>query len=146
VPRPFTPAATRAPPPPAEAPSLQGVSILVVEDDPDAQYLIATMLEQAGGRVTAAGSAAQAIEELAAGSFDLLLSDISMRGEDGYSLIRRIRSGTASPRIPALALTANARPEDRGQALASGFQAHMAKPADPAELARVLAALLPQRD
>lgn len=121
---------------------LEGVRILVVEDDLDTQYLLATMLEQLGARVTAAGSAPEALGALQGGPFDLLLSDISMPGEDGYSLIRRIRSGAVQPRIPAAALTANARNEDRDQALRAGFQAHIAKPVDPLELGQILGGLI----
>lgn len=121
---------------------LEGVRILVVEDDLDTQYLLATMLEQLGARVTSAGSAPEALGALQGSPFDLLLSDISMPGEDGYSLIRRIRSGAAQPRIPAAALTANARSEDRDQALRAGFQAHIAKPVDPLELGQILGGLV----
>ena len=142
VPRPFSPAAVRESHP-AGARSLEGVSILVVDDDPDAQYLIATMLEQFGGRVTAAGSAAEGMDALSRGPFDLLLSDISMAGEDGYSFMQRIRTGAIQPRIPAVALTANAQREDRLRALAAGFQSHLAKPVEPAVLATTLADLVP---
>ena len=138
VPRPFQPSAGRAREP-SPAVSLEGVSILVVDDDPDVQYLIATMLEQFGGRVTAIGTASDAMRALDEGAFDILLSDVSMPGEDGYSLIRRVRSVERTARIPAVALTANARPEDRSRALSAGFQAHLAKPVEPTELAAVLA-------
>ena len=137
------------PPPPAETPppavrlgGLQGVQILVVEDDLDTQYLIAAILEQAGARVWTAGSAAEAFAALSAGHFDLLLSDISMPGEDGYSLVRRVRAGGVHRDIPAAALTANARPEDKARALASGFHAHIAKPVEPTDLVRLLSRLL----
>jgi CheY-like chemotaxis protein len=141
VPKPFMPSAGRAIviPPPV---SLQGVSILVVDDDPDAQYLIATMLEQFGGRVTAIGTARDALRVLENDPFDILLSDISMPGEDGYSLIRRVRGAERTARMPAVALTANARPEDRTLALLAGFHAHLAKPVEPTELATVLAAVV----
>ncbi len=140
---------SRAPaPPPAHAAErgrqrdLQGVRVLLVEDDVDAQYLLTLMLEQFGARVTPSGSAAEAMSALEAGSFDLLLSDVSMPGEDGYSLIRRVRRGNSQPAIPAAALTANARVEDRVRALAAGFQQHIAKPVEPAALVDVLAQLL----
>jgi CheY-like chemotaxis protein len=141
APRPFRPSTARASVPPSPV-SLEGVSILVVDDDPDAQYLIATMLEQFGGRVTTLGSARDALRAFDDGPFDLLLSDISMPGEDGYSLIRRVRGSERTARIPAVALTANARPEDRTQALLAGFQAHVSKPVDPTELATLLATLV----
>ena len=135
-------------PPPSRASSgplsqdLQGVRVLVVEDDLDAQFLLTTLLEQFGARVTASGSASEAVTALAAAPFDLLLSDVSMPGEDGYSLIRRVRRGECQPAIPAAALTANARAEDRAKALASGFQEHISKPVEPAALVDVLARLL----
>ena len=135
-------------PPPARASvaprpqDLQGVRVLVVEDDLDAQFLITTLLEQFGARVTPRGSAAEAVTALEASPFDLLLSDVSMPGEDGYSLIRRVRCGRFQAAIPAAALTANARSEDRARALASGFQEHIAKPVDPAVLVDLLSRLL----
>ena len=127
---------------PAPLRDLQGVRVLLVEDDLDAQYLLTTMLEQFGARVTATGSAAEAVSALGAAPFDLLLSDISMPGEDGYSLLRRVRRGQVQPAIPAAALTANARAEDRAQALAAGFQQHIAKPVEPAALIELLTQLL----
>lgn len=138
-------------PPPAlssEAPrgrDLQGVRVLVVEDDLDAQFMLTTLLEQFGARVTSSGSAAEAVSALQSAPFDLLLSDVSMPGEDGYSLIRRVRTGKFQPAIPAAALTANARAEDRARALASGFQEHIAKPVEPATLVDVLTGLLSRR-
>ncbi len=121
---------------------LQGVRVLLVEDDLDAQYLLTTLLEQFGARVTSTGSAAEAMTALHAAPFDLLLSDVSMPSEDGYSLIRRVRRGDVQPTIPAAALTANARAEDRAQALLAGFQQHIAKPVEPAALVDALAQLL----
>jgi len=85
-----------------------------------------------------ASSAAQALDMMAAGTFDLLVSDIGMPVEDGYELIRRVRALPASQggRIPAIALTAYARPEDRLLALSAGFQLHIAKPVDQDDLLR----------
>jgi len=138
-----------APPPPvADEPrlrqrhDLQGIRILVVEDDVDTQYLLTALLEQFGARVTPAGSVAQAMTALEAAVFDLVLSDISMPGEDGYSFIRRVRQGNCQPLIPAVALTANARSEDKTLAFAAGFQLHIAKPVDPADLVHKVAVLL----
>jgi CheY-like chemotaxis protein len=73
---------------------------------------------------------------------DLILSDISMPGEDGYSFIRRVRQGPTQPLVPAVALTANARAEDKARAFAAGFQLHVAKPVDPVELVNKVARLL----
>ena len=120
---------------------LQDLRVLVVEDDVDTQHLLVTLLEQLGARVTAAGSAAEAYCALERATFDLLLSDISMPGEDGYSLIRRIRAGSSQPAIPAAALTANAGNADKTRALAAGFHAHIAKPVEPLELAQILSSL-----
>jgi signal transduction histidine kinase/ActR/RegA family two-component response regulator len=127
---------------PRERTDLQGVRVLVVEDDVDTQYLLTALLEQFGARVTATGSVAQALAALGQSPFDIVLSDISMPGEDGYSFIRRVRQGTIQPQVPAVALTANARSEDRARAFAAGFQLHVAKPVDPAELVQKVAALL----
>jgi len=138
-----------SPPPPIavetrqrERHDLQGIRILVVEDDVDTQYLLTALLEQFGARVTPAGSVAQAMTALEEAVFDLVLSDISMPGEDGYSFIRRVRQGNCQPLIPAVALTANARNEDKSRAFAAGFQLHIAKPVDPADLVRKVAVLL----
>ena len=114
----------------------------MVEDDVDTQYLLTALLEQFGARVTPAGSVAQAMTALEAAVFDLVLSDISMPGEDGYSFIRRVRQGNCQPLIPAVALTANARSEDKTLAFAAGFQLHIAKPVDPADLVHKVAVLL----
>jgi signal transduction histidine kinase len=131
--------------PPRERHDLQGVRILVVEDDLDTQYLLTALLEQFGARVTAASSVAQAMTALEEAPFDLIMSDISMPGEDGYSFIRRVRRGTVQPLIPAVALTANARTEDKTRAFAAGFQLHIAKPVDPADLVHKVAVLLGQQ-
>jgi len=124
-------------------PSLDGVAVLVVDDDPDARHLIATLLEERGARVTTAGSAEEALTELAAAIPDVLLSDVDMPGQDGYSLMRAVRAlpPARGGRVPAAALTAYARTEDRMQALLAGFHLHMPKPVQPAELAAVVASL-----
>jgi signal transduction histidine kinase len=120
---------------------LSGLRVLVVEDDLDSQLLIVTMLEQFGAEATAAGSAAEGARAIAARPFDVILSDISMPGEDGYAFLRRIRSAYPSCSAPAAALTAHTRSEDRQRALEAGFDAHIPKPVEPAELAAVLAQL-----
>jgi signal transduction histidine kinase/ActR/RegA family two-component response regulator len=138
-----------APPPPValDAPArerhdLQGIRILVVEDDVDTQYLLAALLEQFGARVTPSSSVAQAMTALSQSPFDLIKSDISMPGEDGYSFIRRVRQGNTQPLVPAVALTANVRSEDKARAFAAGFQLHVAKPVDPGELVNKVARLV----
>ena len=127
-------------PPP---PSLDGVFVLVVDDDADARHLISTLLEERGARVRAVGSSAEALAALEAERPDVLLSDIEMPGQDGYALMRAIRALPTEKggRVPAAALTAYARTEDRMQALLAGFHLHMPKPVQPAELAAVVASL-----
>jgi PAS domain S-box-containing protein len=123
--------------------SLRGVKVLVVDDEPDARSLVKHALESCGAVVWSAGSADEAIEVLADSRPDVILSDIGMPGEDGYAFLRRVRS--LSPELggatPAAALTAYARPSDRRLALMAGFQSHVVKPADPAELVTVVASL-----
>jgi CheY-like chemotaxis protein len=118
--------------------NLYGVRVLVVDDEEDARDLVATVLRAQGAEVTTASSAKQAVDLLAKSSPTVLISDIGMPETDGYELIRRVR--TLTP-IPAIALTAYAREEDRRRALEAGFQAYVAKPVEPAELVRVVATL-----
>lgn len=122
---------------------LEGLRILVVDDELDSRSLLGVVLEQSGAEVVLGGSAAEALEALADGGFDLLISDIGMPGEDGYQLIGKIRRLAAKKggRIPAIALTAYAHVEDRVRALNAGFQAHIAKPVEPVELVAVVASL-----
>ncbi|HEX8096631.1 MAG TPA: ATP-binding protein, partial [Pyrinomonadaceae bacterium] len=123
---------------------LTGRRILVVDDDPDALALLGTILTRAGAEVVSASSASAALEVLERTSVDLIISDIGMPGEDGYELIRKVRALAArrGERIPAIALTAYAREEDRVRSLAEGFQAHIVKPSEPGELLRAVAALI----
>jgi PAS domain S-box-containing protein len=116
---------------------VDGLRVLVVDDDDDARVIVRRFLEDCNAVVTPAASAAEALAHLEAGRFDVLLSDIGMPGEDGYTLIRKVRA--AGHAIPAVALTAYARPDDRVRATEAGFQAHLPKPADPAELVAVVA-------
>jgi CheY-like chemotaxis protein len=124
--------------------TLSGVSVLVVEDEPDALDLVRVVLEQGGARVTAVKDAAAAMDALGAARPDVLIADIGMPGEDGYQLIRRVRALGAERggAVPAVALTAYAAESDRAQALAAGFQLHIAKPVDPAELLRLVAGVV----
>jgi signal transduction histidine kinase/CheY-like chemotaxis protein len=108
---------------------LDGVRVLVVEDEVDSRDLITHVLEHAGATVASAGSAAEALDMITAMPLDMIVSDIGMPGHDGYDLIRAIRdSGSAAAGVPAIAVTAYARPEDRARALAGGFQGHVPKP------------------
>ena len=124
-------------------PELAGLHVLVVDDEVDTGEMLRTLLEQCGIDVTLADSATDAIARFAERRPDLLLSDIGMPGEDGHALIQRIRRlpPDAGGDVPAVALTAYARTEDRTRALLAGFDNHIAKPVDPRELIAVLATL-----
>jgi CheY-like chemotaxis protein len=126
-----------------ECAKLDGLRALVVDDDADARELVKRLLEDCGATVTLAASAAEALAHFRDTRFDVLVSDIGMPGEDGYTLVRRIRSldGGYGRDIPAVALTAYARPHDRLEALRAGFHAHVAKPIDPPELIATIASL-----
>ncbi len=123
---------------------LNGVRIVLVDDEQDARELLETVLRNAGAEVYAVDSVSAAIEALESFRPHLLLSDIGMPGEDGYTLIRRVRAkekAAGEGHLPAVALTAFASQADREQALALGFEEHMTKPASPAELTRTVARL-----
>ena len=122
---------------------LRGRRVLVVDDDADSRLLIAELFERAGASVSAAGSVAEAIDRLQREQSDLIVADIAMPGEDGYALINRVAAlaGRRSP-VPAIAVTAHARDEDRARTLASGFLAHLSKPIDEAVLLEVAATVL----
>jgi signal transduction histidine kinase len=123
-------------------PSLEGIRVLVVDDDAESREVVAANLASRHATVTTASSAAQAFEVLEHERMDVLLADIAMPGEDGYSLIRRIRAAAnEAAGIPAAALTALARDEDRRRALDAGFQLHLAKPIDPSSLVAAVASL-----
>jgi CheY-like chemotaxis protein len=124
----------------AELPSLAGVRVLVVDDDPDARQLLAIILEQCDAHVTAAASVHDALRSLRDGMPDVVVSDINMPDRDGYDLIRLLREGDG-PHVPTVALTAMARGEDRRRALAAGFDVHVAKPIEPGALAAIVAEL-----
>ncbi|HWQ32108.1 MAG TPA: PAS domain S-box protein [Blastocatellia bacterium] len=128
-----------------QAQLLENLRVLVVDDEEDARTLVSTVLRQYGAQVTAAASAAEAFAALTSAQErpDVLVSDISMPEEDGYSLMKKIRE-TAPENgglIPAVALTAYGRVEDRLRALAAGFQMHVPKPVEPEELAAVVASV-----
>lgn len=125
------------------APALAGVRVLVVDDEADTRELMASVLAEGEATVATAASAAEALALLQELRPDVLVSDIGMPGEDGYSLIRRVRAlaPEAGGRTPAVALTAYARAEDRTRAMAAGFNVHVAKPIEPAELMVTVASL-----
>lgn len=122
---------------------LSEVKILVVDDDADTREYIAFLLEQAGAKVTAAASASEALTLLTQSKLDLLLSDIGMPEMDGYMLLRQIRSlpSEQGGTIPAIALSAYAGEINQQQAIAAGFQRHIAKPVEPEELIRAITSL-----
>jgi signal transduction histidine kinase len=123
--------------------ALEGLRILVVDDEPETRELMRFLLEQCRAIVATAGSADEALALLAQEPYELLISDIGMPDGDGYSLIRRVRAMSPRQRtMPALALTAFARPEDRTEALRAGFDMHLSKPIDPNELLVVLETLM----
>ncbi|MDQ1611555.1 MAG: hypothetical protein QOG00_1486, partial [Pyrinomonadaceae bacterium] len=127
---------------------LDGVRILAVDDESDTRELLKAGLGQCGADVTVVGSASEALEAIGAGLPDLLISDIGMPGEDGYELIRRVRELPADGggKVPAIALTAYARVEDRMQALRAGYQMHVPKPVELAELVAVASSLVRRGD
>ena len=127
----------------AQSAILKGMSVLVVDDEPDALGLLKTMLEMKGARVTAVCSAEAAWGELEGDWPDLLLCDIGMPGEDGYQFIRRVRAleRKRGRPLPSVALTAYAGEADRALALEAGFQLHVSKPVEPAALVNVIADL-----
>jgi signal transduction histidine kinase/CheY-like chemotaxis protein len=122
---------------------LSGVAILVAEDNDDARKLLATIFERCGATVEAAASVPAALGLLSHFRPDIIVSDIEMPGEDGYSLIAKVRAQeTPDGRVPAIALTAYTRSPDRVRALAAGFQMHMGKPVEPTELVAAVKSLL----
>ena len=127
------PAAVTATPPGMPPIELMGLTVLIVDDDADSLELLETILVTAGAHVRQAVSAEEALEVLMRGEIDVVVADIEMPGEDGYSLIRRIRA-TRGTALPVIALTAYGRVEDRVRTLSAGFNLHLTKPADPAEL------------
>ncbi|HEY9737450.1 MAG TPA: PAS domain S-box protein, partial [Trichocoleus sp.] len=123
---------------------LQGLRALVVDDEADTRELVTVVLQEYGAKVKSAASAAEALALLDQGQVDLLLSDIGMPGMDGYTLLRQVRSRAPEQggQVPAIALTAYASTSDEQQALAAGFQQHIAKPVEPEKLVRAIHALL----
>jgi signal transduction histidine kinase len=128
---------------PLSGPSLGGVRVVVVDDDPTAVELMREVLAQAGAEVIECRTADEALQALAHRRPDVLVSDIEMPSQDGYSLIRKVRALAPEQggKTPAVALTAFSRPEDRIRSLMAGFNIHVSKPVDPAELTTIVASL-----
>jgi PAS domain S-box-containing protein len=125
-------------------PSLVGLRVLILDDEVDARALLKVILEECQAEVTTVATATEAYETLEWLRPDVIISDIGMPSEDGYTFMRQVRkreAGTPS-RVPAVALTAHARVEDRLRALSAGYQVHVAKPIEPTELVAVLASLV----
>ncbi|HEX8638786.1 MAG TPA: ATP-binding protein, partial [Pyrinomonadaceae bacterium] len=125
-----------------EMPDLTDVKILVVDDDQDTRVLLSAVLAQTSAQVKTAGSVSQALELLEAETFALLISDIEMPQTDGYDLIRAVRRMPQTVRIPAIAVTAYARAEDRVRAIRAGYDMHIPKPVESHELLTVAARLV----
>jgi CheY-like chemotaxis protein len=143
-------AETEGAPQAPETTPLAGVWAVVVEDDEDSRELVTKVLELSGARVEAFGSAREAFDLLTGGAGprpDVLICDLSMPGEDGLSLIRKLREWekTYNGELPAIALTAYGRAEDRMRALVSGYQLHVTKPVTSTELVAVVRGLILSR-
>jgi CheY-like chemotaxis protein len=123
---------------------LKDLRILVVDDEEDARSLVTAVLEKYGAVVEVVGSTAEALLALQERMPDVIVSDIGMPDEDGYTLIRKVRAQQSGHKIPAVALTAYARVEDRIRALEAGFQSHVPKPIEPDELVLVISSMIGQ--
>jgi len=127
----------------ADAHRLDGCRILVVDDDPDARQLLAVIMGDAGAAVATAGSLTEAMAHLERAACDLLVADIAMPGGDGFELLQRVRAtGADAGHLPAIAVTAHARDDDRRRALLAGFQGHLPKPVDEEALLEMAATAL----
>jgi CheY-like chemotaxis protein len=128
----------------ALGPRLDGIRVLVVDDEADTREIMSHALQGCGAEVTLAASARDALAILEHADMDVLLADIAMPEEDGYSLIKKVRTLSSSrvASIPAAAVTAHARDEERRQALAAGYHLHLAKPFEPAQLAQAVERLV----
>ena len=122
----------------SELDHLDGVHVLIVEDDTDSRNVLAVLLQRLGALVEAVASAKEAYDRIAHRRPDVLVSDIGMPEEDGYSLIRRLRQMGGERKLPAIALTAYARKQDADAALGAGYDCHLPKPVAPADLVRAI--------
>jgi CheY-like chemotaxis protein len=126
-------------------PQLEGIRVLAVDDDEDSLAVIQRILAGRGAEVETAASVEEALEKVVRFKPDVLLSDIGMPGQDGYEFIRRVRATPEGASIPAAALTALARSEDRTRALTAGFQNHVSKPVASAEIVATVHSLASMR-
>jgi CheY-like chemotaxis protein len=127
---------------------LDGVHVLLVEDDDDSRKLLGTMLKRVGARVTSTKSVAEAMKSLGSELPDVLISDIGMPEEDGYELIRSVRALPVEQggQVPAMALTGYASRRDKERALAAGYQIHVAKPVEQNDVIAAIASLIGRGD
>jgi PAS domain S-box-containing protein len=132
---------------PARTSRLDGLNVLLVDDEPDTLEVVAAALRHAGARVVSVSSAAEALRAFDGVIPDVLISDLAMRGEDGFQLIAKVRARPIDKggNVPALALSAYSGPEDRRHAITAGYQLHVAKPVEPHELVRLVQGLSPER-
>jgi CheY-like chemotaxis protein len=126
--------------------TLFGLKVMVVEDEADTREVVSLLLERSGAEVRACASAAEAVESIQKWKPDVLVADIGMPGENGYEMIGRIRSlaPERGGNVPAMALSAYARAEDKKRSLEAGFQMHVTKPVEPVELIATIASLAGQ--
>jgi CheY-like chemotaxis protein len=134
---------TGVPMPPDQCADIAGIKVLVLDDEPDARALVKRLLEDCNAVAIVAASTDEAVEKVRTELPDVIASDIGMPHEDGYSFIRRVRDlpPDQGGNTPAVALTAYARAEDRVKAIMAGFQCHISKPVEPAELIAMIASL-----
>ena len=118
---------------------LSGLNVLMVDDDEDTLELLSAALRQRSANVTAVSSAAEAIDSIKSARPDVLISDIAMPGVDGYELIQRVIALKLSPELPAIAITAYAKDEDKENALAAGFKRYLSKPVELGEFISTVA-------
>jgi PAS domain S-box-containing protein len=129
-------------PPPSDAKGLSGVHVLVVDDEEEGRSFVSHLLREYGAQVSEASSADAAVLAITRSHFQLIVCDISMPGTDGYTLLQDVRRSPSTAHIPAIALTAFARPEDQRAALDAGFDVHLAKPVSPATIVETCFKLL----
>ena len=125
-------------------PTFDKLRVLVAEDDADSAAAVTAILRLHGCETQTASTAAECLRITGEWPTDVLICDVGLPDDDGYGLLRRLRTLPEGERIPAIALTAYARPEDRAKALAAGFHAHLSKPLDPESLLRELSLVAQQ--
>ncbi len=130
---------------PKPAPDFQRLHVLIAEDDIDSAAAVTAILKLHGCETQTAGTASECLRITGEWPTDVLVCDVGLPDDDGYGLLKRLRSLPAGEHIPAIALTAYSRPEDRAKALAAGFRAHLSKPLDPESLLHEIAEAIKDR-